>query len=216
MLNNINEIFICHYTKLSDRKIILQEKLNTLGLNVNWVECYDKEELNMDELYYTYINYNKPLNIEGHRDRFLKQSEISLMLKHNYIWEQMVEKNIENVLVLEDDVVFEDNFIEKFNKYTEELPSDYDLLWVGSCCNIHATITEGKYLYKENGSRCTHAYMISKKCASKILEYNKINNSPVDFMFNEAIIKYDLINYWLEPSLLNQNNNFKSSIQNLN
>lgn len=48
MLNNINEIFICHYTKLSDRKIILQEKLNTLGLNVNWVECYDKEELNMN------------------------------------------------------------------------------------------------------------------------------------------------------------------------
>ena len=215
MLKNINEIYICHYTKLTDRKIILQEKINELGLNVNWVECYDKEDLDINNILSKHTNYNTRLNIQGHQDRFLRHSEISLIFKHNYIWEQMVDKDIDNVLVLEDDVVFSDNFVEKFNNYTNDLPLDYDLLWVGSCCNIHATTTEGIYIYEGSGSRCTHAYMISKKCAIKMLEYHKINNSPVDFMFNFAINKYNFKNYWLEPSLIEQNEKFNSSIQNV-
>ena len=214
MLKHIDEIYICHYTKLTDRKVILEDKIKELGLSVKWVELHDKEDLDMNKVLLNHPNYNSRLRIQGHQNRFLRQSEISLIFKHNYIWEQMVENDIENVLVLEDDVVFADDFIEKFNEYITELPTDYDLLWVGTCCGIHATVTSESHIYEGSGSRCTHAYMINKKCATKMLEHHKINNSPTDFMFNEAIRKYGLRNYWLEPSLIDQNEIFNSSVQN--
>ncbi len=216
MLKNIDKIFICHYTKLAERKPILdiQIKIQKLADITTWVESYDKEEMNINELVKTLPNINNRLNILGHKSRTLRMSEISLILKHNHIWKTMVDEDIENVLVLEDDAILKDNFIEEFNKYSDEIPTDYDLLWVGSCCGLHAKpLEDGKHIYKKNGSRCTHAYLISKKCAIKMMEYHKINNSPADFMFNEAIQKYSLNSYWLEPSLVSQNNAFQSSVQ---
>lgn len=216
MLKLINKIYICHYTKLLNRKPILDSQINKLNLNniTEWVEVYDKEEIDINKLINELPNIKNKLNIKGHFNRTLKMSEISLLLKHNHIWENMIENDIENVLVLEDDALFNDNFITDFNSYIDELPSDYDLLWVGSCCGLHANPLEnGKHIYRKDGSRCTHAYLINKKCAIKMLEYFKINNSPADFMFNEAIIKYKLNNYWLEPDIISQNGIFKTSIQ---
>lgn len=213
MLKKINKIFICHYTKLVERKPILQKQLDRYKLSVEWIEVLDKEEININELTKILPNINKPLNIQGHIGRNLRMSEISLILKHNYIWEKMVNEDIENVLVLEDDALLKDNFVNLFNSYIDELPNDYDLLWVGSCCGLHAPIINNKHIYIKDGSRCTHAYMISKKCAEKMIEYHKINNYPCDFMFNEAIKKYNFKNYWLEPDLISQNNMFMTSIQ---
>jgi len=211
----LGKIFICHYKPLYERKHILSEQLNKLGLEAQWVEIYDKEEIDINKLKTELPNMVKPLNIIGHQNRTLRMSEISLILKHNHIWEKMINDNIDNVLVLEDDALFSENFVEEFNSYTKELPNDYDLLWVGSCCGLHApNITIDKHIYQIEGSRCTHAYLISLKCAKYMVEYLKENNSPCDFMFNEAIKKFSLKNYWLEPDLISQNNSFDTTIQN--
>jgi GR25 family glycosyltransferase involved in LPS biosynthesis len=74
---------------------------------------------------------------------------------------------------------------------------------------------DGKFLYETpRGSRCTHAYLISKKCAEKMLEFIKTSNYPVDFMFNTAIEDYGFENYWMEPDLIDQNPKWDSTIQN--
>lgn len=214
----LNKIYICHYTKLSERKPVLSEQLEKLNITVytEWVEVYDKEDIDFKKLEESLPNINKPMKLNNiHNNRKLRQSEISLILKHNYIWNDMIKNNISDVIVLEDDALLDDDFIKKFNLYIQELPNDYDLLWIGSCCNLHSkNIEPNKHIYREDGSRCTHGYMISLKCAKKMIEHHLINNLPVDFMFNEAIIKYGFENYWLEPDLVTQNKKFNSSIQN--
>ena len=208
----INKIYICHYTPLSNRKPILEKRLDELGLSSisEWVECYDKEVIS--EEIKKYPNITKPFNLPGNR-RSLKMSEISLILKHHYIWQDMVANNIDNVLILEDDALLCNNFNGLFKTYSKDLPSYYDLLWVGSCCGLHSDNIPDKHIYKENGSRCTHGYMISLKCAKKMVEYHLENNLPCDFMFNMAIEKYEFDNYWLEPDLISQNGKFRTSIQ---
>lgn len=216
-LELVNNIYICHYTKLPTRKPILDNQLNGLGLSEmsKWVEVYDQDDIDFEQLPKQLPNINKPLKIDGrHNNRLLKKSEISLILKHNYIWNEMIDKNIDNVIVLEDDALLDSDFVNKLNNYTKDLPKDYDLLWIGSCCNLHSKkIENDKHIYMENGSRCTHGYMISLGCAKLMVEFHKINNLPCDFMFNEAIKKYNLKNYWLEPDLVSQNTKFGSSIQ---
>jgi len=219
MLNKVDKIYICHYTKLVERKPIVIEQLSKYNLDVEWVTSYDKEDLNIDDISKELVNIKKPLSIKEfggiHNSRTLRLSELSLTLKHRYIWEQMVLNDIDSCLVLEDDILFSDDFVNRFNNQISELSDTYDLVWVGSCCNLHVPSVDGKFLYETSiGSRCTHAYLISKKCAEKMLEFIKTSNYPVDFMFRSAIKDYGLENYWMEPDLISQNPKWGTTIQN--
>jgi len=218
MLNKVDKIFICHYTKLVERKLVVISQLSNYNLDIKWVLDYDKEVLDIDALSETFINIKRPLGLGGfHNDRTLRLSELSLLLKHNYIWEQMVGNDIESCLVLEDDFLLSDDFVNRFNNQIDGLSETFDLVWVGSCCDLHEPSIDGKFLYETpRGSRCTHAYLISRKCAKKMLEFIKVNNYPVDFMFNAAIENYGFENYWMEPDLIGQNTKWNSAIQNDN
>jgi GR25 family glycosyltransferase involved in LPS biosynthesis len=138
-------------------------------------------------------------------------------LKHNFAWEHSIENNFRNILVLEDDALLCDDFLNKFNKQIEQLPDSYDIVWIGSCCNLHINSLENeKYLYRNSGSRCTHGYLISNKCSLKMVDFFKQNSYPADFLFNKAIHDLNLENYWMEPDLIIQNPSFQTSIQNEN
>jgi GR25 family glycosyltransferase involved in LPS biosynthesis len=215
MLDSIDKIYVCHYTKLKERVPTLEKQLEKYGLDVYWVTDYDAEDIDISLVRKYMTNVDKPLGLGGiHENRTLRLSELSLILKHNYVFEDMIKNNYESVLVLEDDVLFVEDFINKFNNQIKDAELDYDLIWVGTCCNLkYPNTVSDKFIYKHNGSRCTHGYIISKNCAKKMMEFLKQNNYPADFAFNSAIEKMNLNNYWMEPSLILQNPMWETSIQ---
>jgi GR25 family glycosyltransferase involved in LPS biosynthesis len=115
--------FIIHYSKLFDRKKhMLQEFQKQNIINYEFVEKYNKEDLHeSDKLLF---------------DPFLKHSMISIINKTFYVYQQIVEK-YDSALILEDDVVLCDNFTDILNKYINELPENYDMLFIGNGCNLH-------------------------------------------------------------------------------
>lgn len=215
MLNTIDKIYVCHYTKLKERVPVLDKQLSKYSLDVDWVTDYDAEDIDMSLVKENMVNIDKPLGLGGiHENRTLRLSELSLLLKHNYVFEDMIKNNYESVLVLEDDVLFVEDFINKFNYQIKDKDLDYDLIWVGTCCNLkYPNSVSDKFIYKNKGSRCTHGYIISNKCAKKMVEFLKINNHPADFAFNNAINMYNFNNYWMEPALILQNPMWETSIQ---
>ena len=207
----IKKIFICHWDKLIDRKkelirVLSEEKI----FDYEFVYDYDKETWNEQEIR---SQFPKIFEIVDGYDRKLKPSEISLSLKHVKIIREVAEK-YDYALVLEDDVILCDNFIEEFFNSFNQLPDDWDLSWVGTCCNLHAPAIEGKRVYQMDGSRCTHAYAISNRGANKVLSELKYCNTGADFFYNILIKKYNLNNYWFEPALAIQNSQFTTTIQN--
>jgi GR25 family glycosyltransferase involved in LPS biosynthesis len=54
-----------------------------------------------------------------------------LLLTHIKIIEEAIKNEYNNILILEDDVKFIDNFYEKFDNKITELPNDWDLLYLG-------------------------------------------------------------------------------------
>ena len=76
----------------------------------------------------------------------------------------MFEKsNYDSILVLEDDAFFTEDILD-INKYLSELPIDYDICWVGSCCDLKSSnININQHVYKENGSRCTHGFILNRR-----------------------------------------------------
>ena len=207
----IDKIFICHWEKLTDRKEKLIEVLSEENIfDYEFICDYDKEIWSEEEIKRDFPKIFEV--IEGY-GRKLKPSEISLSLKHVKIIREVAEK-YEYALVLEDDVILCDNFVEEFFRSYNQLPEDWDIAWVGTCCGLHAPTSEDKRVYRVNGSRCTHAYAISNSGAKKVLSELKYCNTGADFFFNLLIEKFNLNNYWFEPALAIQSPEFKTTIQN--
>jgi GR25 family glycosyltransferase involved in LPS biosynthesis len=207
----IDKIFICHWDKLTDRKEELIKVLSEENIfDYEFVCDYDKDTWSEEEIKYDFPKIFEV--VEGY-GRKLKSSEISLSLKHVKIIREVAEK-YEYALVLEDDVILCDNFVEEFLESHNQLPDDWDIAWVGTCCGLHAPTSEGKRVYRVNGSRCTHAYAISNIGAKKVLSELKYCNTGSDFFFNLLIEKFNLNNYWFEPALAIQSPEFTTTIQN--
>lgn len=208
---NVNNIYICHWSKLTERKEWLINHLNENGItDYQWVENYDKETWSIDDIKSEYPVVFDP-NPKG---RLLKWSEVSLLLKHCWIIKDAHQNGYESIMVLEDDVVLEKDFINRFNKYKSQLPNDWDVCWIGSCCDLHAPYVNGLHIYRADGSRCTHAFILSKNCINKIINEVQYANDGADWYYNRLIEKYNLSNWWFEPSLASQNKNYQTTIQN--
>jgi GR25 family glycosyltransferase involved in LPS biosynthesis len=204
---NVDNVYICHYSKLTERKNDLIEHLHDNNIfDYQFVELFDKNEWDKDKLSKEYPNIFNNLK--------LNDSEISLALKHSWIIQDVYDKGYESALVFEDDVLLCFDFVKYFNCYIEQLPNDWDICWVGSCYNLHIdNIEKNKFVYKtDNGSRCTHAFMISKSFVKKVI--NSINSidDAADHFYNKLVKVFNLNNYWIEPALAYQDINYQSSI----
>lgn len=213
--------FIIHYTPLKERKNFQLEQLDKLSLKYNFfIEKYDKENLEIKDL----IKFN---------NKILGLGTISLLRKFIYAMELIQISNFEYNLVLEDDAILDKDFLSKLTRGLEQLPDDYDMLFLGNGHNLHiesSKIKTNKFIYKKcreptnwggnGGTRCTDSIIINKKCATKICKYfesMKENNItlPLDWWLNEVIRDLKLEIYWMEPTIVTQGSGtgkFKSSL----
>jgi len=97
-----------------------------------------------------------------------------------------------DILILEDDCVFEPDARKIFDEAVNELPKDYDIMYLG--CNIRMQCSPvSEHLNKVYDAWTTHAVMFSKKC----IEFIKSNYNPeTDSIFDE----------WLRLNVQPQNN----------
>jgi GR25 family glycosyltransferase involved in LPS biosynthesis len=142
-------------------------------------------------------------------------TQIAIFLSHIYAIRD-IALNYDCALILEDDAILDDKFMEIFKKYVENTPSDYDMLFIGNGCDLHidnSIITPDCNIYikdviSEYGTRCTDSYLVSKKCAQKIINYinnltYKINES-IDWWLNRVLREEHFIIYWAEPTIVKQ------------
>jgi len=200
------KIFIIHYKKLLERKIHILEQFIKHGIRDYEFIQIDRDEISDDVLPFFADNYEKPL--------------IAIALSHFHAYKQIVEKH-DYALILEDDVVLDEYFTEKLNQYLDELPSDYDMLFIGDGAFLHmdpSIIEPNKHIYKKDpypsewgglgATRCVDSYIISKKGAMQICEYiQKLEykiNDPLDFWLNIPILEMKMNIYWAEPTIVSQ------------
>lgn len=209
------KIFVLHYSKLIERKQNILEQFKRHNItDYEFIELFDKDSI---------LDRYKNLFVPKYR-----LSMVSLILKHFWVYKEISIK-YDCALILEDDAILADNFVEILDKYMAELPADYDMLFIGNGCNLHMPNISDKYIYEkclhptswggDGASRCSDSYIVNKKCAIKLNEYishlnYKINISS-DFWINKAARDNNLKVYWSEPTIVSQgteNGLFKTSI----
>ena len=200
------KVFVIHYKLLVNRKTHILEQFQKYNIT-----DYEFIEIDRDEL-------------DGHNiDMFEKnysKSQIAISLSHFHAYKQIIEK-YENALILEDDAILSENFTDILSNYINQLPENYDMLFIGNGCGLHIqnhVLIPNKNVYAKclfptnwggNGiTRCTDSYIVSKKCAITLCNYiNQLSykiNLPIDWFLNVVGRDNKLQVYWAEPTIVTQ------------
>jgi len=181
-------------------------------------------------------NYGKDVLTDNDKKMFrnINDAEISVCLHHIQCFKNIVIGNYDYALILEDDVVLGPDFHNKLKMYINELPENWDMLFVGDGCGYHIPqdrITNDKHIYLKDYApsattgqgctRCLDSYIVSKKCASVIVNrLTTLKNYtilvPADLWLNNVIKNNRFKIYWGEPTICTQGSQkgvYKSSIK---
>lgn len=166
-------------------------------------------------------------NISDFSQKMCIQSALGCSASHRKVWKEVVDQNLDMAMILEDDVRFVDGAMEELDKVLEELPEDFDILYIGSGgLNSHTIRHIGDlFLYPislingRKGEKISdrlitplvpldmHAYVISNKGAKKLFEREQIScHQDLEI----AVFMDNLKMYACDPVLAEQTN-FESS-----
>jgi len=200
------KILIVHYDKLINRKKYMLEQLSKYNLEAEFISNYGKENLTYDD---------KKLF------KNITDGEISVALHHIQCYKKIIENDYNYALILEDDVILSENFINILNKYISDLPSIWDMLFIGDGGGYHIpdfAIKQNINIYRKHiypskwggmgATRCLDSYLVTKRCASIILERIKLSDyrivRPIDMWLNDVIRNNKFNVYWAEPTIVTQ------------
>jgi GR25 family glycosyltransferase involved in LPS biosynthesis len=219
----VDKIYVAHYAPLTERKENLLKQLDTYKLKATWIEDEPSEAQfrNLTSSNLWDFKFNSMGNLNYHPSRILKRSEFSLCFKHLKIYEDIIANNIKTSLVLEDDVVLNENFINNFNLNISMTPRDWDFIFIGSGCDLHIDKElqkPGQVAYRKEhpASKCTDSYIMKLSSATKIMSTLSSFTFPIDFELNYQMFKHDMNVYWWEPSVIRQGSQcglYRSEIQ---
>ncbi|XP_069497173.1 procollagen galactosyltransferase 2 [Ambystoma mexicanum] len=216
-----NEIFLINLKRRKDRRDRMLRSLYEQEIQAQVVEAVDGKALNSSQL--------KAMNIDmlpGYHDpysgRELTRGEIGCFLSHYYIWKEVVDRNLETALVIEDDVRFENQFKRKLMKVMhdiEEAQLEWELIYIGrkrmQVQRPEKAVPNVMNLVEADYSYWTLGYAISLQGAKKLIAADALKKMlPVDeflpVMYNKhPVTKYldyyeprDLKAFSTEPLLI--------------
>lgn len=210
-------VFVVHLSKGAEmREKSIQSQMLKFKFNYEFMLRGDIADISQE----TYLHYFSGEMLNG------ITGVVSCALKHIYIYERIVELNLENAIILEDDILLKNNFVEMCTKALTELTHRTD---IDKDCYFISLETNGKYvnaseviknqvLYKKNTGRFAGAYLISNKVARLILEEIKNTkcDKPIDWFHNQLSEKGVFPIYWIHPIVAEQgshNGNFDSFLE---
>jgi GR25 family glycosyltransferase involved in LPS biosynthesis len=209
--------YVVHYDKLIERKKYMDSQLQKYNLPCEYVSNYGKDKLTLSD---------------KNRFRNISDAEISVCLHHIECFKKIATGNNEFSLILEDDVILCNNFKNTLDTYVSNLPLNWDMLFIGDGCGLHISndkIQPNVYIYSKDNlpsskyglgaTRCLDSYLITKKCAQKIVEKLTLPNytilCPADHWLNHVIRNNKFNVYWSEPTIVTQGSEKKIFISSI-
>ena len=222
-MDTIDNIYVINLEECKDRWINCQEQLTKYNISKTKYTRFNAikpDLLNFNKRIYE--GFNKILS----RRKSYIQGALGCKLSHMEILEKYKSITHKTILILEDDFVLCDNFLnelENVKSYLDTLPF-WNMCYLGFSMNSkhnskvidldvkskHDTIKNIKILKK---CHTTHAYLINTSFISQLLDI--CNNEPkeIDVCYTIAQEKYDI--YGVYPCLISQKGGF-SNILNKN
>lgn len=114
------------------------------------------------------------------------KGEMGVSLSQTKVLVHAIASQATNVLIFEDDVVFTDDAIDRLNEFMMELPSDWDIMFLGGNPFQPMQRVSDKVL-KTTGFTCAFAYALPQKSLLKLYDsaINNISQRPYDIFTSQ-------------------------------
>ncbi|MBK5272940.1 MAG: glycosyltransferase family 25 protein [Bacteroidia bacterium] len=128
--NYFDKIFVVSIERVKDRHTQVSQQLQ--GLSFDFFFGIDKQVMNWEEIktgnaIYDEIKAKKYSQV----GKGMKEGEVACALSHRGLYEEIVEKKYQRVLIFEDDVLPLSENLSELPAILEELPRDWDLVYFG-------------------------------------------------------------------------------------
>jgi GR25 family glycosyltransferase involved in LPS biosynthesis len=155
-LNDItNEIYVLNLKKREDRLNHIKKELKKINCN----------------------NYSIVESIDGNQienKTNLKNGMYGLILTYLKIFNLSKNNDSTNIIIIEDDCVFSEDFCEKIETFLSEVPNDWKMLYFGGNHNTHMNYTQplkiSKNVIKLINTFSAHCIVLKKEIFTEIIE----------------------------------------------
>ena len=119
-------------------------------------------------------------------------------LSHLQVVRDARERGLPSLLILEDDVLFDPSFGEKFPVFVRGLPADWDMVFLGA---LHREDPDpvAENVVRIRQAYCTHAYALRDSIFDAFIAANDGSPSPVDH--NNGVLQSSHNCYGFAPNL---------------
>ncbi len=158
--NYVSEAWYINLDDRPDRKNHMDKELSKYGLE-NFVQRYSA------------INA-----IDRTPQNCVKASGTS----HRNLIQYAKDKNLDNILILEDDIFFKEGTFDLFENSIKNLfkRNDWDVYYVNANLFDNPLQLIDENLMRIHGCYCVHAYIIPSRSYDKMLDYNPEIHPPID------------------------------------
>jgi glycosyl transferase family 25 len=156
-MNHFNQffdkIYCINLERRQDRFRRAKEIFEKLGITVKFFKAMDGKQM-FSEIRYPFA------------------AEIATALSHIAVWKTAQKLNLKNVLIFEDDVVFDENINEVLPRYMEALPENWDMLYFGAN-HIQMPVFFNNRWLRIVKSYATHCYALNQKAFQPLIDISE-------------------------------------------
>jgi GR25 family glycosyltransferase involved in LPS biosynthesis len=188
------KILYINLDRRNDRKEHIEKQLKKINWSgsVERISAFDGRKLVKNDLINLLDNdaineFTDTTDKQFPPGSYMTKGAAGCALSHRKCWENILNNDDKKVLILEDDIYFDDNFNDKLKSYLLQVP-EYDILYIG----FHESKKSIKYndiLKKpENVVFGLFGYIIDKNIAKKLLDMFPIKgqiDSEISKIYND-------------------------------
>jgi glycosyl transferase family 25 len=162
----VDKIFCINLDRRPDRWESVQKQFQKHGIkNVERFSAVDGNS----------IKVNNQIN--------LLPGEIGCLLSHLEIVKKAKEQGLKNYLVLEDDVIFRDDFSKLYERFNKQIPEDWNMVYLGGNNVIDHPVKISENVFKIYNTYAIHAVIVKDTLYDYLIEMLPKMKKPVDVYF---------------------------------
>jgi len=230
---NINKVFIINLKHRTDRKAHMIKELERIGIrDYEFFEAIKPGSIADLNRWNPNFLKIRPDWLKGETDEYYlkyRLGALGCLMSHAAIMQLAIQRGYNQILILEDDVIFNTNKIKNFNHLLMVLKGEYeylrsknkkqfqkinsfDLLYLGGATQLSLlkNITPSLALTMNTG--CTHAYIVPETAMKYILSIIRHSVVEIDKFYIQQIQQRGK-SFYVTPPFANPGNSFSDIVQ---
>lgn len=162
-----DNVWVINLERRPDRWETVRKRLEKIGITPKRFLATDAKNPEFEKI------YNDMPPIQHTRT----VGECACSFSHSLLWKKLHDLNVENAIIFEDDIIFDENITKELILEYINMSKGYDIVFLGYCNNDDEVYNKD---IRTGSAQCLHAYAVSKKALTYLSNIKVECFEPID------------------------------------